>query len=304
MAVLDPQAEALLASFAARGNPPLEESTPAVARANRRALVPLSTIEVHEIRDVSADGVPARLYRPSPEDGLGLLVYFHGGGWVTGDLETHDGTCRRLAVASGHAVLSVDYRLAPEHRYPAAVEDALAVVAWAHANATGLGCDQGRLAVGGDSAGGTLAAVVAQRNHVPLRFLLLVYPVVDARCETTSYEEFADGPFLTRAGMTWFFDHYLGEDAGFRDEPDVSPLLADDARLAASPPTLVLTVGADVLRDEGEAYAARLAALGVPTEHRRYEGMFHGFFAMPDLLDAGAEAVAFAGDRLERALST
>jgi acetyl esterase len=301
MVALHPQAEAVLEAMAALGNPPLPECTPELAREIRRGRLQPSTVDVHEIRAVDAGGVPARLYRPVGDE-LGLLVYFHGGGWVTGDLDTHDATCRGLAVSSGQAVLAVDYRLAPEHPFPAALEDARAVTAWAQRNARTLGCDADRLAVGGDSAGGNLAALVSQRGDVPLRFQLLVYPVTDARCETASYAEFADGPYLTRAGMRWFIDHYLSGGDGSPDDYDVSPLLADDELVAASPPTVVLTVAADVLRDEGEAYAARLTELGVPTEHRRYEGMFHGFFAIPEALDAGREAVVFVGERLGRAL--
>ncbi len=302
MVLLDPQAKAVLEYIDSLGDPPLPETTPEAARATRRSRLQPSAIEVEDVRAVEAGGIPARLYRPRPDEGLGLLVYFHGGGWVFGDLDTHDATCRGLAVSSRHAVLSVDYRLAPEHPFPAPLDDALSATAWAHENAASLGCDPDRLAVGGDSAGGNLAAVVSQRGGVPLRFQLLVYPIADARGGTASYEEFADGPFLTRPSMDWFIGHYLSGGAGAADDPRVSPLLAADEALAASPPTFVLTVAADVLRDEGEAYASRLAEVGVPVEHRRYDGMFHGFFAMPEVLDVGREAVAFAGDRLARAL--
>ena len=302
MVLLDEQAKAVLEYIDSLGDPPLSETTPEAARAVRRSRLQPSAIEVEEVRRVDAGGVPARLYRPRSDAGVGLLVYFHGGGWVIGDLDTHDATCRGLAVSSGHAVLSVDYRLAPEHPFPAPLDDALSATDWAYANAEGLGCDPERLAVGGDSAGGNLAAVVAQGGTVPLRFQLLVYPIADVRCGTASYEEFADGPFLTRPSMDWFIGHYLSGGAGAADDPRVSPLLAPDEALAASPPALVLTVAADVLRDEGEAYASRLAELGVPVEHRRYEGMFHGFFALPEVLDTGGEAVAFAGGRLAGAL--
>ena len=291
---LHPQAQAVLDTIASLGYPPITEVTPPEAREIRRAHVRPSAIELHEIRDIDAGGVPARLYRPSGDEDIGLLVYFHGGGWVVGDLVTHDSTCRALAAESGHAVLAVDYRLAPEHPFPAALDDALAATRWASAHAAELGCAAGKLAIGGDSAGGTLAAAVAQQGTVPLRFQLLVYPVTDVRCKTKSYRDFADGPYLTRASMDWYIAHYLSGGEGAADDPRVSPLLGDDEALAKSPPTHVVTVEMDVLRDEGEAYAARLESAGVPTTLRRYEGMFHGFFALPELIDVGRDAVAEA----------
>ncbi|MGH3084992.1 MAG: alpha/beta hydrolase, partial [Gaiellaceae bacterium] len=206
---LHPQAQAVLEHIASLGYPPITEVSPEEARAIRRAHIRPSAIELHEIRSVDADGVPARLYRPSGDGDMGLLVYLHGGGWVVGDLETHDSTCRALAADSGHAVLSVDYRLAPEHPFPAAFDDALAATRWASSHADELGCAPGRLAIGGDSAGGNLAAAVAQEAVVPLRFQLLVYPVMDVRCNTKSYRDFADGPYLTRASMDWYIAHYL-----------------------------------------------------------------------------------------------
>jgi len=302
VAGLHPQAEAVLEYIASLGYPPITEVSPAEARAIRRAHLRPSAIELDEIRTVDAGGVPARLYRPGGGDGLGLLVYFHGGGWVVGDLETHDSTCRALAAEGGHAVLSVDYRLAPEHPFPAAFDDAVSTTRWAASHAGELGCAPERLAVGGDSAGGNLAAAVSQQGAVPLRFQLLVYPVTDARCNTKSYEEFADGPYLTRASMDWYIAHYLSGDGATADDPRVSPLLADDEALAVSPPTYVVTVEADVLRDEGEAYANRLEALGVPTTRVRYEGMFHGFFAIPEVLDVGRDGVAAAARMLREAL--
>ena len=298
---LHPQAQAVLDTIAALGYPPITEVTPREAREIRRAHLRPSAIELHEVRAVDADGVPARLYRPSGDEDIGLLVYFHGGGWVVGDLETHDSTCRALAAESGHAVLSVDYRLAPEHPFPAALGDSLTATGWASSHATELDCAPGKLAIGGDSAGGNLAATVSQQAVVPLRFQLLVYPVTDARCNTTSYEDFADGPYLTRASMDWYIAHYLSGPEGAADDPRVSPLLGDDDALAKSPPTHVVTVETDVLRDEGEAYAARLESAGVATTLRRYEGMFHGFFALPELIDVGRDAVRDAARELRRA---
>ena len=234
---------------------------------------------------------------------VGLLVYLHGGGWVIGDLDSHDNVCRALANGSGHAVLSVDYRLAPEHPFPAALEDAVTATRWAHANAAAMGCRADRLAIGGDSAGGNLAAVVAQLAPVPLTYQLLVYPVTDCTRSHPSYTENAAGPFLTRDGMGWFIDHYLSGGHGSANDPRVSPLFASDTAVAATPPALVITAEFDPLRDEGDAYAARLAALGVPTSHVRMSGMFHGFFSLADFLDDGRISHAAAAAALKAALS-
>jgi acetyl esterase len=301
--MLHPQARVVLDALAALDEPPLEEDTPEVARERRLSRLRPPTEEIHESRDLLAGAVPARLYRPSGAEGLGLLVYFHGGGWVLGNLDTHDNTCRGLANASGHAVLSIDYRLAPEHPFPAGLQDCVEATRWAAANAGGLGCDATMLAVGGDSAGGNYAAIVSQLAPVPLAFQLLVYPATDARCDTPSVHENADGYFLTLAGMKWFYGHYLSGPSGDVDDPRVSPLLADDAALRNSPPTLVITAGFDPLRDEGEAYAARLAAIGVATTLTRYAGMFHGFFSLGDLIDDGQGAIAQAGRQLALALT-
>jgi len=301
---LHPQARALLDMLDMLGDPLIEDSTPEQARAIRkeRALPP-STAVVHEIRDVDAGGVPARLYRPSDRTDLGLLVYFHGGGWVLGDLDSHDDVCRRLANGSGHAVLSVDYRLAPEHPFPAGLEDSIGATRWAAANAAALGCRADRLAVGGDSAGGTFAAVIAQLAPVPLVFQLLVYPATDATCSHPSHVENGTGYFLTKGSMDWFFGHYLSGGVGSASDPRVSPLYAAEHVLAVTPPALVITAEFDPLRDEGDAYAARLAAVGVPTSHVRFSGQFHAFFSLGDFLDDGRAAIALAASALESALS-
>lgn len=300
---LHPQAQSLLELMASFGDQPIEESTPERARALRASRARPATEPIHERRDLDAAGVPTRLYRPSDADGLGLLVYLHGGGWVIGDLESHDAVCRSLANGSGQAVLSVDYRLAPEHPFPAALEDAVVATRWAHANAASLGCRADRLAIGGDSAGGNLAAVVAQLGPVPLVYQLLIYPVTDCTRALPSYAENATGNFLTKAGMGWFIDHYLSGSQGSIDDPRVSPLFADDAVLAATPPALVITAEFDPLRDDGDAYAARLAALGVATSHVRFSGMFHGFFSLADFLDDGKAVNALAATALGAALT-
>jgi acetyl esterase len=267
---------------------------------------PRSAEPVHEVRDLAAPGpagdVPLRLYRPAADEPLPAILYFHGGGFVIGSLDTHDGTCRALANASGCAVVSVDYRLAPEHRFPAAPEDCWAALAWVAKEGAALGVDGARLAVAGDSAGGNLAAtaaLLARARGPALRYQLLVYPVTDHAFDTPSYRENGEGYFLSAAMMRWFWQQYL-EDAGQGADPLASPLRATE--LAGLPPALVVTAEYDPLRDEGEAYAARLRAAGVPTELRRFPGQIHGFFSMFDVMDDGRAAIASAGQALRAAL--
>ncbi len=305
---LDPQARMLLDQMESMGSPPLH--TMAVPEA-RQLMESLNVLvgagdPVHHVEDRAVPGpagsIPARLYRPEGSGPLPLLVYFHGGGWVLGGLESHDNVCRSLANQAGCAVLAVDYRLAPEHRFPAAVDDCYAAASWAVANAATLGCDPKRVAVGGDSAGGTLTAVVSQlardRGTPSLRFQLLVYPATDAGYDTPSYRENATGYFLELDGMRWFYDHYLGD--GDRSDPRASPLRTRDLR--GLPPALVITAEFDPLRDEGETYAARLREADVPVTLHRYDGMIHGFFAMGSLLDQGKQSVAEAAAALRTAL--
>jgi acetyl esterase len=297
---LHPQIAGLLDLIASAGMPGLEEMEPAAAR-NMSSFAPATVEPVHEVRDIDAGGVPARLYRPN-DDVAGLLVFFHGGGWVIGDLDSHDATCRSLANNSGQAVLAIDYRLAPEHPFPAALDDCLAATSWAYANAASLGADPERFAVGGDSAGGNLAAVVAVSGVAPITFQLLVYPVTDVAGTTRSFEENAEGYFLTAKSMLWFRDHYLsGADADFAD-PRVSPLQFGDDVLRTAPPGLVITAEYDPLRDEGEAYAARLNGLGVACSSVRFAGQIHAFFSLPGI-DDGATARALAGSVLRTALA-
>lgn len=289
--------------MAALDEPPLETCSAAQAREIRARRQRPSTAAIHHSRDIDAGGVATRLYRPNDRDDLGLLVFLHGGGWVIGNLESHDNLCRILANSSDHAVLSVDYRLAPEHPFPAALEDAVAATRWAHANATSLGCSPDRLAIGGDSAGATLAIVVGHLAPVPLRYQVLVYPATDLTCSFPSFVENADGPQLTAAGMKWFVNHYLGDTSTSLTDPRVSPHFAADHVVAASPPTLLITAQYDPLRDEGDAYAARLAALGVPTSHVRFSGMYHGFFSLADFYDDAIAANHMVGAALGRVLS-
>lgn len=259
-------------------------------------------------RVVPGPGGPirVRIYEPAgAEPPLPVLVYFHGGGWVVGSLDTHDGVGRALASRTPCVVVAVDYRLAPEHRYPAAVEDAWAATAWVAEHAASIGADAGRIAVGGDSAGGNLAAVVAVRARdrgLALALQLLVYPVTDHDFERPSYGEYADGYGLTATAMHWFWECYLGPDGDSRgSDPEASPLRT--AELAGVAPARVLTVEFDPLRDEGEEYAARLAAAGVPVTQTRHEGLFHGCFRLPGtiprsqaLLDESAAALRAAFD--------
>jgi acetyl esterase len=293
----------LLALMDQLGAVPVEEQGPVTAREARRALMRPPTEDCYEIVDIDAGGVPARLYRSAPTFPTpGLLVWFHGGGWVLGDIDSHDNICRTLTNRTGHTVLSVDYRLAPEDPFPAGLDDCIDATRWAHENAATLGVDPDRLAVGGDSAGGNLAAVVCHLAPVPIRFQLLVYPVTDARANTPSMEENATGYFLTASSMRWFTDQYISGEEGCHDDPRVSPILASDDALAASPPALVITAGFDPLRDEGVAYAERLCDAGVLTSHVHFSGQIHGFFSMPDFLTDARVAHAVAAEALITAL--
>jgi acetyl esterase len=292
----------LLAAMAALDLPRIVDQTPEEARAQRRAMLRPSPEPIAEWRDLDAGGVGGRFYRPATIRSDGLLVWFHGGGWVTGDLDSHDDLCRSLANRGGFCVLSVDYRLAPEHPFPAAVEDALTATAWARDHAAELGCDP-LIAVGGDSAGGNLAAVVANRPAVPACFQALVYPCTDARMGTRSYVDNASGYFLEAVAMKWFYDHYLCGPDGSTNDPRVSPLLEDDARLASAPPAIVVTAEHDPLCDEGDAYAARLAAAGAATTLVRFSGQVHGFFSMFGLLDDCRSAQALVAEAVHTAFS-
>lgn len=262
--------------------------------------------EVRDLHIPAAHGViPARRYLADPGDTDRLLVYFHGGGWVLGDLEVSDSTCRFLARHAGVSVLSVDYRLAPEHPFPAAVEDARTAFDYAVNMAADWGHDPHRIAVGGDSAGANLAAVLSLETRreagvgaAAPAFQLLIVPCVDLVTKRDSYREFATGHFLTERHMDWYRDLYLGgADAA---EPRVSPLLADD--LSGLPPAYVATAGFDVLRDEGAAYAAALSAAGVPVALRRHGGLIHPFAQSTGVSVAGAMAMAEASGALRMAL--
>ena len=297
---LSPHVRALLEAIDAEGLPPMEELSPREARqaaldGNRKTGgEPEPVALVEDIRIAGPAGmIPLRIYTPEGKAPNPALIYFHGGGWVVCNLDTHDVVCRALARRSGAVVVSVDYRLAPEHKFPAAVEDCYAATLWVAQNAERLGIRLDRIAVGGDSAGGNLAAVIARKcrdeQGPPLAMQILVYPVTNlASTSTPSYEEFADGYFLTRAAMQWFRDHYLARPADAED-PSASPLLA--VNLGGLPPALVLTAECDVLRDEGEAYAKRLEQAGVRVSMIRCPATIHAFFTMQGVLPEGPQAV-------------
>ncbi len=317
---LDPQAKALLDVM-----PPMPDFATldlALARAGMALLdagepEPVAKVENQTIPGPAGE-IPVRVYTPqvsrsepqASEDQRGGrapfpgLVYFHGGGFVMCSLDSHDGICRSLANAAGCVLVSVDYRLAPEHRYPAGPEDCYAATQWVAKNGAELAIDVTRLAIGGDSAGGNLTAVTAllarDRGGPSLRFQLLVYPVTDCAFDTASYRENAEGYMLTTGMMRWFWEKYL-TDPVQGGEAYASPLRA--ANLANLPPGLCITAGYDPLRDEGEAYAARLREAGVDVRTSRYPGMFHGFLSMTAQLDKAREAMAEAGAALRAALA-
>ena len=307
---LDPQAQRVIDAMAALNLKPVEESTPAEARESIRArtaaLGPFPDVAAvvdHRV-PVAGGDITVRAYSPGGPGPHPALVYYHGGGWVIGDLHTHDGLCRSLTNAARCAVLSVDYRLAPESKYPVAVEDSYAALLWIAANADRLGIDRRRIAVGGDSAGGNLATVVAlaarDRKGPRLALQVLIYPVTDHDLDTRSYVENATGYVLTREGMRWFWNHYLAREAQGR-EPYASPLRASS--LAGLPPALVITAEYDPLCDEGEAYAARLRDAGVPVTLTRYPGMFHGFVRMTNILDKARTALDEIASSVQKAFA-
>jgi acetyl esterase/lipase len=311
-----PEVQVLLDTLAATETPPVSQQDPADVRALYRALATMATrTEVASVEDRTFPGpagpVPVRIYRPATADTATAppaLVWFHGGGFVIGDIETADANARDLAAGAGAVVVSVGYRLAPEDPFPAGVDDAIAAVRWVADDHDELGVDPGRLAVGGDSAGGNLATVVAQQlaadGGPALRFQLLVYPVTDLGLQHPSIDENADGYLLTKDEMIWFSHHYLGDRIDdLATDPRVSPLQAPEEALADLPPALVITAEYDPLRDEGEAYGERLRQAGVDVTLTRYDGVIHGFYGMGDFVPDGKAAVQQSVEALRGAFA-
>lgn len=308
---LDPQAQAVLEEMNKQGLPPFEQMSPTFARSVAMAFRDLQgePENVAEVRDILVPGpagkLPVRVYHPEPGKALPMLVYFHGGGWVIGDIEVVDRPCRSLANAGHCVVASVNYRLSPETKFPGPVEDCYAATCWVAAHAAELGADRLRVAVGGDSAGGNLAAAVSlmarDRNGPKIAFQLLIYPVTAPAKGTTftSYTENADNYLLTRAAMGWFWEHYLNTDLDGQN-PYASPLFAVDH--GSLPPAMVITAEFDPLRDEGMAYARKLREAGVDVKTSHYDGLIHGFFWMAGVIDRGGELIAEMGNELRRRL--
>jgi acetyl esterase len=305
---LDPQAQQVLEQIAALGLPPNHLVSPSQARINMKSRPRVAGPEVARVEDRLIPGpgvdIPVRIYTPPGAGPFPILVWFHGGGWVVGDLETADPTARHLTVGAKCVVISVDYRLAPETKFPGAADDCYAATVWAAQQATRLNGDPSKIVVGGDSAGGNLAAAVAlmarDRGGLSLTFQLLVYPVTARDFDMSSYRQKAEGFGLTLDAMRWYWDHYLQhpEDAS---NPYAAPLVAENLR--GLPPALVITAEYDPLCDEGQAFAKRLQAAGVPTTYSQYDGMIHGFFGMNAVLDKGKQAVAEACAALQHAFT-
>ena len=306
---LDSQVRRFLENLADRAVPPYHLQTVEQARLSLLDQIKsmTNTIHIWQVTDLRADGpagpIPIRLYRPSAGDALPLIVYFHGGGWVLGNIETHDSIARQLSSSTGFAVASVDYRLAPEHPFPAAVEDAYASLQWLAGRASQLNVDRRRIAVCGDSAGGNLAAVISilARDYggPQIALQILRYPCVDFGFDTGSYKAFATGYQLSKADMEWYRRLYLSS----RDEwthPHAAPIHAPD--LSGLPPAIVVTAEFDVLRDEGRAYADRLRDSGVDVTYRCFEGLIHGFFGMTASIDKASMAARDLASLIQDAL--
>lgn len=310
---LDPVLKAFLDQVAALGGPKTWEMTPGEAREAFAALMQLAgpkDIPIGKVAELSIPvphgAIAARNYTPvaAGGDALATLVFFHGGGWVIGSIDTHDGLCRMLANESGCRVISVEYRLSPESKFPGPVEDAFAAVQWVEANAAILGVDANRLAVGGDSAGGALAAVVTQmakaKGAPKLAYQLLLFPVTQIGAETKSLKKFAEGYFLERKTLDWFYANYLPADAE-KSDPRISPLLAKD--LSGLPPAFVMLAEFDPLYDEGLDYANKLLAARVNVSVTDYNSLTHDFIYLQGVLPQAAAALTDAAKALKAAIN-
>jgi acetyl esterase len=309
---LDPDMKTLLDQMAAAKLQSFHQMTPTAAREQMKRRVsagdpmPISRVEDRTIPGPNGE-IPIRIYTPDGTGPFGALVYFHGGGWVVGNIEMTDQPCRMITKAAGCVTVSVDYRLAPEHKFPAGPEDCYAATKWVADNATALGCDPSRIAVGGTSAGANLAAAVAlmarDRSAPNVAYQLLVYPATRRELDTPSHKQFAtDGYYiLSRADMEWFWGHYLASETDAAN-PYACPARAKS--LAGLPPALVITAEFDPLRDEGESYAARLREEGVATVLKRYDGVTHGFFGMPSVVEKSRVAIAEASAALRAAIGS
>jgi acetyl esterase len=305
--MLDPQARALIDLIEQRQLPAVHTLSPDEARRmyrERRTFTQPDAPVVAEVRELhTTSGVPLRLYRTAAADPQPVLVYIHGGGWTIGDLDTHDVLCRQLCTAAGVAVVSVDYGLGPERRFPGAVEDSIEATRWVREHAAELGVDATRMAVGGDSAGGNLAAVVAlslrDAGDPPLAYQLLIYPATDMRAVAPSHTHNGQGYLLTADSIAYYRGHYIQHEADWSDWR-ASPLLASD--LSRLPPALVLTAGFDPLRDEGLQYANALSAAGNSVQYLCFERQIHGFITMGRVLQEALTAVDVCASALKRAL--
>ena len=302
---LDPAVQGLLTLMAESGVPPLNEQTPSEARVSFAAVAFLggAGAEVARVEERSVGGVPALVVTPHGTGPFPVLVWIHGGGWVIGSPGESVATARDLASAAECIVVSLDYRLAPEHVAPAALDDCIAGTRWVLDHAAEIGGDPQRVAVGGDSAGGNLSALVALELGDRLRFQVLVYPATDLTMGHPSIEENADGYLLTKASMEWFVGHYLEGSGMAAGDARISPLFASDDALAQVAPALVITAEFDPLRDEGEAYAERLRSLDVEVTQRRFDGQIHAFYSLPVAIPAALEAIAQTAELLRKAFA-
>ena len=309
---LDPQVQTLMDQMAALNAPPIYTLTPELVRMGIKMQLANDTNEPESVAQVvnrtipgPAGEIPVRIYTPTGSGPFPALVFFHGGGWVICDLDTHDSLCRSLCNGANCVVVSVDYRLAPEHKFPAAPEDCYAATLWVAGHATEINTNPGKIAIGGDSAGGNLTAVVAQMvrdNGGPsLALQLLIYPATDFTFDGPSIHENGQDYFLTIDDMNWFMNHYLNSDAD-KKNPLASPL--QSANLRGLPPALVITGEYDPLRDEGETYGKRLKEAGVPVTISRYNGVIHGFLSLEPLTDKGKQAREECAQALRVAFAT